>query len=252
MSNDDVLKIMGVDEEIELLLPKLHYQNNKMCAWTDELNQIFGKLDLSSKKVVLDIPCGYGGDSVDLAYKFGVTVIGYDIVPGFIEQAIEYSTTKGVSNQCCFKVGDIRDIIKSGISSDLLLWIAPPHIWDSYRETIENLRGCVKSGGNIFIADAYTYSLHDKTVYSDYETLDEIKGGVTFYGDTITEIVYYKDILWARDYEYNRNVVIEAMNCTSDPKEKAVYQRYISSLYTDEKKDTKHLGIFMLALKINS
>lgn len=237
MSNEDVLKIMGVDEDIELLLPKLHYENNKMCAWANELNQIFKKLDLYPKKVVLDVPCGYGGDSVDLAYEFGVTVVGYDIVPGFVEQAIEYSIIKGVSNQCSFKVGDIREIVRAGVSSDLLLWI--------------NLRKCVKSGGSIFIADAYTYSSVDKSIYPDYETLEEIIEGVTYYEDTILQIENYKDSLWARDYEYNRNAVIKAMDCTSDAKKKSIFQRYINSLYVDEIKDTKHLGIFMLVLKVN-
>ena len=81
------------------------------------------------------------------------------------------------------------------------MWVAAPTIWKSTKETINNLRKCVKNQGITIIGDAYTYKSTKK--YADYPTLEETNKGYSFYGDKILEIKDYKNKLWKKDYVKN-------------------------------------------------
>lgn len=54
------------------------------------------------------MPYGKGGVSVPLARKYGVTVVGCDIVEAYVYEATEFARTQGVSHLCDFEVEDLR------------------------------------------------------------------------------------------------------------------------------------------------
>lgn len=252
MSNDlyEVAKIMGVDEETLKVLPKIKFDGNLLNPWGDELLNIFRMLNLSSQKTVLDIPCGQGGVSVYLAKEYNVTVDGYDLLQGFIDNANEFAAEHNTLNLCNFFAEDIRTAIEKGKEYDLVLWSAAPHIWGSYKRTIENLRKCVKHNGYIVIADAYLYTDEVKDLQPDYETLEETLKAVTEYGDTIIKFIDYKDTLWAENYQTEREAVIRAINNSDNQIEKEVLKKYLEDINMSELSDIECFGLYILVLQV--
>ena len=247
----EVAKIMGVDEETIAILPKIAFADNMLNPWGDELLKVFHLLNLNADKTVLDIPCGGGGVSVRLAKEYGVGIDGYDLLQGFIVKANEYATQQKVNHLCRFSVGDIRNVIKKGKEYDSLLWIAPPHIWDDYRRTVEELRKCVKNNGYIAIADAYLYKNELKNAQPDYETLDETLQAVTAHGDRIIKLIDYKGSLWAGNYLADREAVAKAIESAESPLEKEIFEKYLNQINESESSDTEQFGLYVLVLQIN-
>ena len=242
---------MGVDEETVAILPEIRFADNVLNPWREELPKIFRTLNLVPNQTVLDIPCGQGGVSVHLAKEYGVSVDGYDLLKGYVDNANDYATEQKVSGLCKFYTDDIRNVIDKSDEHDLLLWIAPPHLWSNYNQTIENLRKCVKDKGYIVIADAYLYTDKLKSEHPEYETFAETSRAVTEHGDTIAELIDYKESLWAKNYQEEREAIVRAINSSSNPTEKEALEKYLEQFNAGEPIDKEHFGLYILVLQIN-
>jgi SAM-dependent methyltransferase len=210
---------------------------------------IFRGLKLKPSQTVLDIPCGKGGVSIPFAKKYGVRVFGYDIVEGYVKYASSLDKKHGVGNQCTFKGEDIRKTTKRKNVCDLLLWIAPPHLWKISKETIKALRNCIENSGQILIADAYLYNPTEK--YEDYETLDSANQGYTTFGDKIIRFIDYKDTQWKEDYNRARKSAEEALKRIKYAHDKKIVSSYLKSLDADEISDTNYMGLGIWIIRIN-
>lgn len=246
----EVAKVMGVDEKTVKALPSIRFKDNLLNPWGEELPGIFSTLDLSPRKTVLDIPCGQGGVSVYLAKEYGVKVDGYDLLPGFIDRANEYAAKCHVQTLCSFHADDIRTALESGKEYDLLVWSAPPHLWEDYAQTIGNLRACVKHGGYIVIADAYLFADEYKAQQPDYETLSETAKAVVEHGDSIVKLIDYGDTLWAKNYRTDREAVKAAIRNAGSDDEKTALMNYMKGLDESERYDIEHMGLYILVLQI--
>jgi SAM-dependent methyltransferase len=236
----DVAKISGVDEEMVRLLPDIRSRCNIMNPWRRSLPGIFRGLRLHSGQELLDIPCGEGGVSVPLARKYRVKVTGHDILPEYVERANRFACYHRVGDLCRFTVRDIHEIVNLKKKFDILLWIAPPHIWGKSKPTIRALRSCVKIGGVIVIGDAYLYSKSNG--YDEYETLEETTEGYTSFGDHLHRLYDYKGSLWQRDYEMERRLIQSAIHRIEDEADKRILRRHLKKQNENEKSDKKYLG----------
>jgi 2-polyprenyl-3-methyl-5-hydroxy-6-metoxy-1,4-benzoquinol methylase len=133
---EEIAHIMGVSEDMLDLLPKLVHPTHAMNPWVEQLPGVFSQLDLKPGQTILDIPCGTGRVSVPLAKMYQTQILGFDILPAYIESAQAFAQRHQVEELCDFSVADIRSVVERQDICDLLLWIAPPHIWQSTRETV--------------------------------------------------------------------------------------------------------------------
>jgi predicted RNA methylase len=246
----DIMKIMGIEEEMIGLLPMIESRTNTMNPWLRQLPGIFRGLRFKQNHEILDIPCGEGGVSVALASNFGVKVTGYDIIPEYIIKAKQFATQHGVEKQCTFSVKDIREAVTLSKEYDALLWLAPPHIWGKSKPTIKALRKCVKYGGIILIGDAYLFSETDNKGYNDYETLEKTTAGYTYFGDRLTRLYDYRGKLWAEDYNRERKAVQVALAKVEITKDQRILERYLNQLNLNEKMDKKCLGLAIWLLQL--
>jgi SAM-dependent methyltransferase len=248
----DVAEIMGVDEDIVWVLPKIKYPNNMLSGTCEFFYLALQKLNLISGKTVLDIPCGMGGVSVYLAREYGATIYGYDVMAGFIENANDYAIKNNVNHLCHFDVEDIRNVINKNIEYDALIWSSPPHIWENYKETILNLRKCVKHNGYIFISDSWVNAEEHKNIYQNYDMREEMLNYVTAYGDTI---IYYTEEdgedIFNDGYEFERKAVINAINDTHDPAEKKALNKILVSMDKWDETDDELMGGCYMVLQVN-
>lgn len=247
---EDVARIMGIDKDMVGLLPKLVHPNQALNPWVEHLPAVIDQLDLQPGQTVMDIPCGTGRVSVPFAKAYGTRIIGYDILPEYIDSARVFARLHHVDELCEFSVADIRAVVAEHDICDLLLWIAPPHVWDSSRETINQLRGCVKPGGEILIGDAYLNAESAKAIYPEFETLERTAKAYTAYGDELVRCTDYKGTLWEDDYQRTREVALAALSKSTDEMEAQLIRRYLEGLAQDEINDKTHLGLAIWLLKV--
>lgn len=239
----DVAKISGVDEEMVRLLPNIGSGCNAMNPWSRNLPGIFRGLGLHAEQELLDIPCGEGGVSVPLARKYQIKVRGYDIHPEYVRRANSFAGKHGVTDLCRFTVRDVREVVCLKKKFDVLLWIAPPHIWGKSKATVGALRSCVKVGGIIVVGDAYLLSNAGECGdYDDYETLEETTEGFTSSGDHLYKSYDYEGSLWERDYEKERRLIRSAIRRTKDKNDKKILMRYLKQNDENERNDRNYLG----------
>lgn len=248
-NREDIKKIMGFDEDLIELIPELSQSLDQINPWVEQLPEIIGELNLRPGQIVLDVACGKGGVSIPLAEKYGVGVIGFDIVKEYIKEAKEMAKKRGVSGLCTFEEKDAREIVQEENNFDLLFWIAPPHLWKDSKGTIKSLRIPAKNGGFILIADAYLYSKTDD--FGDYETLEDTNRGYTSFGDKIVKFIDYKDKLWEKDYQRTKDSAKKALEKAKNEKDKDIIGKYLKKLDIEEKKEKKHLGLAIWVIKVN-
>lgn len=104
---------------------------------------------------MLDLACGKGAVSVQLARKLGCSVKGVDIIPEFIDFAVKKAREFGIEELCEFKAGDITESVKTEKDFDIVIYGAVGDVLGNWDEAITLLKNTVKKGGYIIIDDAY-------------------------------------------------------------------------------------------------
>ena len=94
-------------EHAELYMPFLETRWERAVQETEILDGLFRDNGVPTGGRVLDLACGVGRHSIELA-KQGYSVTGVDISPAFIERACELANEAGVNVE--FVVGDARDV----------------------------------------------------------------------------------------------------------------------------------------------
>jgi SAM-dependent methyltransferase len=88
------------------------YLRNAFTKGTvQEIDFLWQELDLASGRRVLDVGCGPGRHSLELARR-GVTVVGVDASEEFVALARDAARTEGLA--ACFDVMDVRDLTFDG------------------------------------------------------------------------------------------------------------------------------------------
>ncbi|HHY40153.1 MAG TPA: class I SAM-dependent methyltransferase [Syntrophaceticus sp.] len=121
----------------------------------DILKMITKHILVSKETKVLDLACGKGAVSVNLAKELGCMVKGIDIIPEFIDFAVQKAQEFGVGELCEFLVGDITELVKTEKDYDIVILGAVGDVLGNAEETINLLKKTIKKGGYIIIDDAY-------------------------------------------------------------------------------------------------
>lgn len=104
---------------------------------------------------VLDLGCGKGVVSVQMAKELGCQCHGIDAIAEFIAVAEQKAAEYGVANLCRFEVGDIRERVSSLGKYDVIILGSIGQVFGNYRETLTLLDQNLNDGGIILIDDGY-------------------------------------------------------------------------------------------------
>jgi len=121
----------------------------------DILDMITKHIHFTVETRVLDLACGKGSVSVNLAKNLGCMVKGIDIIPEFIDYAINKAHEFGVEKMCEFVVGDITQSVQTEKGYDIVILGAVGDVLGNSEDTINLLKNTVKKGRYIMIDDAY-------------------------------------------------------------------------------------------------
>jgi len=158
--NDNPQQSVANSLEVEKkLLPYMSYLLQDLWALGSSVDQILdllSTLPLSSDTVkVLDLGCGKGAVSVQIASKFGFDVVGVDAMPEFLKNAHKKSSEYQVSDLCTFIEQDILTYVIDKHNFDIVILASLGGIFGSNTNTIKKLRTQVRPGGYIVIDDGY-------------------------------------------------------------------------------------------------
>jgi cyclopropane fatty-acyl-phospholipid synthase-like methyltransferase len=126
---------------------------------------------------VLDLGCGKGAVSVQLADVLKCHCYGIDVIPEFIETSKEKAWEYGVETLCQFEVGDIRWKIDTLGTFDVIVLGAIGQVFGNYCTTLTRLLKHLTAEGIIIINDGYiddssTFQHHG--ILSHQELLNQI------------------------------------------------------------------------------
>jgi protein-L-isoaspartate O-methyltransferase len=114
------------------------------------------KENIENKKLrILDLGCGKGAVSINLAKELKYSVKGIDAIPEFIESAKKYAEIYQVNDLCEFEAGDIRTKIKELKDFDVIILGAIGPILGNLYETLNILTEALNIQGYVLLDDAY-------------------------------------------------------------------------------------------------
>ncbi len=184
-------------------------------------------IDAPEKLNVLDLACGKGAVSVNVAKVVGCSVKGIDILPDFIAYARGKAKEHNVKDLCEFAVGDIRSEITEEKDYDLVIFGAVGDVLGTPEATIEVLKKTITPEGYILIDDAYGKESKKTECYTKAQWMDVLKNtGVRL----IEEKVVDPDELETLNREQQRYIVDRANELKIKHPEKAhLFDSYIKS-----------------------
>ena len=112
---------------------------------------------------VLDLGCGKGAVSIELARKFNCQCHGIDAVKEFIDEAKNKAKEFNVEEYCSFERDDIRIRIRDLKGYDIIILGAIGPVLGDYYSTLTKVSKCIEEAGLIVIDDGY---IDDESEYS--------------------------------------------------------------------------------------
>ncbi|HQA08199.1 MAG TPA: class I SAM-dependent methyltransferase [Syntrophomonadaceae bacterium] len=105
---------------------------------------------------ILDLACGKGAVSINLARAFGCKVKGIDLIPEFIDYAVNKAIAYGLQDRCKFTVEDINQSVLKENGYDIVILASVGDVLGNVLETLLKLKNTVRPRGYILIDDAYS------------------------------------------------------------------------------------------------
>ena len=190
--NDKTQQSVTNSLEVEKkILPYISYLLQDLWAMGGSVNQIidlFNTLPLSSDTTkVLDLGCGKGAVSVQIAANFRFDVVGVDAMPEFLEDAYKKSSEYQVSGLCTFIEQDILTYVTNIHNFDIVILASLGGILGSNKNTIKKLRTQVRPGGYIVIDDGYLKKneLLNRKGYKHYRNYEKTVKELTMFHDRL-------------------------------------------------------------------
>jgi ubiquinone/menaquinone biosynthesis C-methylase UbiE len=113
------------------------------------------RLPVSADTKILDLACGKGAVSINIAKNLGFNVYGFDLTPDFIKFAKQKAKELNVESLCHFMLGDANEIVETEKYYDCVIFGAAGNVLGSPRETLNKLQKTVKPKGYLLIDEAY-------------------------------------------------------------------------------------------------
>ena len=154
--------------------------------------KILQSLKLPYNSKILDLACGKGAVSCNIANKLGFKVLGIDLFEPFIEIAKQKAVELKVEELCSFKVEDIYFAVRTNRNYDIVILASAETLLGEIENAVISLRNCIRQNGYIIFDGSYL--LEDAMIvnpdYSVLKNYNETKLALTSQGDEIIQEVF--------------------------------------------------------------
>ncbi len=181
------------------LLPHMDYLLQDLWALGSSVDQILDgvvSLDLKSNQTrILDLGCGKGAVSIQIAERFGFQAVGVDVMDSFLKDARGKAAEHGVSPLCRFIKQDMRDYVSNEHDFDLVILASLGGILGSFKDTVGQLRTQVRQGGYMMIDDGYLRNVPilSRKGYGHYRNHEESIRELTAFHDLLVREISTTD-----------------------------------------------------------
>ncbi len=127
---------------------------------------------------VLDLGCGKGAVSIEIAKRLRCTCYGIDAIPEFIRIANEKADEFGVKDLCTFEIGDMREAVPTLPVFDVIILGSIGPVFGNYRATLSALKKNLGPDGILIIDDGYIEDNRDyehPSIMKRRDILDQIR-----------------------------------------------------------------------------
>jgi len=125
------------------------------ACYTDIKTLIENHFETIQDLKVLDLGCGKGAVSIQLAQALGCSCVGIDGMPDFIDEARIRASQRNVGQLCAFLHADIRMVVEGFTGYDIIILGAIGPVLGNYYQTLSRLKPCLSEKGIIIIDDGY-------------------------------------------------------------------------------------------------
>jgi 2-polyprenyl-3-methyl-5-hydroxy-6-metoxy-1,4-benzoquinol methylase len=179
----------GFDATPELIqfIPYLLQDLFELGSSPEIIIDILNSLHLNKKTKVLDLACGKGAVSIQIAQRLGFSCKGIDLFKPFIEIANVKALEAGLHTLCNFEVMDIINAVEKERDYDVVILASAESLLGEVNEAIGFLRKCIRKGGIIIYDGAYLNenSSVDNPDYLVIKRYSETLTQLTSFGDEI-------------------------------------------------------------------
>jgi cyclopropane fatty-acyl-phospholipid synthase-like methyltransferase len=198
-----------VDNKLLPYIPFLLQDLWVLGSSVDFIIDVVGSLKLSPTQAkLLDLGCGKGAVSIQIASQCGLKLVGVDRMTPFLEDAQKKAMEYHVSHLCEFINQDIMEFVSVEHAFDLVILASLGGIFGSFKNTIATLRTQVRSGGYILIDDGYLRkpsSLMRKG-YKHYKNHKDTIKELTAFGDVLLQEINTTDVSLKINNEYINSI----------------------------------------------
>jgi SAM-dependent methyltransferase len=198
-----------VDKKLLPYTPFLLQDLWALGSSVDFIIDVVGSLKLPPTQAkLLDLGCGKGAVSIQIASQCGLTVVGVDRMTPFLEDAQNKAMEYHVSHLCEFINKDIMEFVSVEHGFDLVVLASLGGIFGSFKNTIATLRTQIRLGGYILIDDGYlrkASSLKRKG-YEHYKNHEDTIKELTAFGDVLLHEINTTDLSLKINDEYMNSI----------------------------------------------
>ena len=215
-------------------------------------------ITVSTTTNVLDLACGKGAVSVAVAKKLRVKVKGYDIIPEFIDFAVQKAHEHDVVDLCDFKVGDINEVVQTAKDYDAVILGGVGDVLGKPFETLRKLKQTIKTGGYILIDECYLKDggKQEDVGYNNYEYLTEKQWNALFTEsdlELLETVSAFEIESENMDSDSGMTAITKRANelIEKHPAQKAMFEGYIRSQQSEYDDIDNHLeGVIWILRKL--
>ncbi len=185
-SNKSIADSLETEEKLLPYIPFLLQDLWVLGSSIDQIIETVGTLNkISPIESMLDLGCGKGAVSIQLAARYGLHAVGIDAMIPFLEDAEKKASEHNVSHLCKFINQDIHEYVSNEHDYDLVLLAAVGGIFGSLKNTVAQMRTQIRTGGFIMIDDGFLKK-DDSLNRKGYEHCKN-------YNDTVRELTHFGD-----------------------------------------------------------
>ena len=189
-------------------------------------------VSLSPDTKILDLACGKGAVSINIAQYLGLNTHGIDIIPEFIEYAAQKAHQLNVSHLCSFSVDDATEAVSAAKNYDCTIFGAAGNILGTPQETLAKLSATVKPGGHIIIDEGYLpdNSTNAQVKYKNYEYLTREQWLSLF---KLNNLTLLEELQNTEDYDFDSDnaAIAQRADELSEkyPEKREMFESYVQS-----------------------
>lgn len=191
-------------------LPELLADLEELGSDAEQLASVVAELELPANASGIDLGCGKGAVTIELASELDLNLLGIELFEPFVAHCVDLAEAEGVSDRCRFLHGDVAKLAGTMDPVDLVVFAALGDVLGRLDETVGIIRQYVKPGGYLVISDAFVRDdgSADFPGFEQYAKRKETLARLTSHGDELIREVTAPRMELTEDEEEDEGALI--------------------------------------------